>query len=265
MKTPINGAVYTAGQLGITGVPAGLPAFGQVFYSVPTDLGAGNPQNTYSTNNRIDWNISNNTQLYGRYALTNSTLFPGTVNTSPWVGFDTGQTTFDQNYQVNLTHTFSSRFVSQSKLVYNRLNLQQPLGAAPAGPTLYLNPSTTGVIQGFPVALPGYSEFTPGNAIPFGGPQNLLQGYEDISYLRGNHQFRIGGQFLYVQDNRAFGAYEEAVEALGTSNSSASLNNLVAGQLKSFQAAVFPQGKFPGATLTLPVSAPNFTRSNIYK
>jgi outer membrane receptor protein involved in Fe transport len=273
LKQPINGTTYTVGKIladnpSLTSgpffnLPSNMPAFGQAIYTVPANVGAGNPQNTYSTVNRVDWNISGNTQLYGRYALENGTLFAGTVNNSPWVGFETGQTTFNQNYLVNLTHTFSSKLVSQSKIVYNRLNLQQPLGQAPAGPTLYLNGAAFAPLEGFPVAFPGYNEFTPGAAIPFGGPQNLIQLYEDISYIKGNHNFRFGGMFEYIQDNRAFGAYEEATEQLG-SNSAKGLNNFVAGQLFQFQAAVFPQGKFPGQQLQLPVGPPDFTRSNRY-
>jgi hypothetical protein len=273
LKQPINGAVYTVGKIvadtpGLAGgafasLPLNLPAFGQAIYNVPANVGAGSPQNTYSTVNRVDYNISANTQLYGRYALENGTLFAGTINNSPWVGFETGQTTFNQNYLINLTHTFSSKLVSQSKIVYNRLNLQQPLGSAPAGPTLYLNGVAFAPLEGFAVAFPGYNEFTPGSAIPFGGPQNLLQLYEDVSYIRGNHNFRFGGMYEYIQDNRAFGAYEEATEQLG-SNTAKGLNNFVLGQLQQFQAAVFPQGKFPGQTLQLPVGPPDFTRSNRY-
>ena len=35
--------------------------------------------------------------------------------------------------------------------------------------------------------------------------------------------------------------------------------------MHEFQAAVYPQGKFPGQAVTLPVTAPNFSRSNRYK
>ncbi|MGH9842371.1 MAG: TonB-dependent receptor domain-containing protein, partial [Blastocatellia bacterium] len=86
---------------------------------------------------------------------------------------------------------------------------------------------------------------------------------EDLNWTRGKHQFRFGGQYVYIRDNRAFGAYQNATEQLGT-NVAGGLNNLVRGQLTIFQAAVFPQGKFPGDTLTLPVGPPDFTRSNRY-
>ncbi len=50
-------------------LPATAPFLETVAYQVPTDSGAGTPQNTYSTVNRVDWTISDKTQLYGRYAL----------------------------------------------------------------------------------------------------------------------------------------------------------------------------------------------------
>jgi len=84
-----------------------------------------------------------------------------------------------------------------------------------------------------------------------------------VNWTKGKHQWRFGGQYVYIADNRLFGAYETAGEALG-SNYSQALSNFVTGQLRQFQAAVDPQGKFPGQTLTLPVSPPQFTRNNRY-
>ena len=278
LSTPINGPVFNvsqiASELGLTlsptaanafaRLPANLPAFGTVRFPVPTDVGAGNPQNTYQTVGRIDFNWTNNTQLYGRFALDKRLFFPGVINFSPFTGFDTGENDFNQNYNITLSHNFSPRLVATSKIVFNRLNQLQPLGAAPVGPTLYLTGTAFTQLQSTNVALPGYSEFTPGNAIPFGGPQNELQAIEDVNWTHGKHQLTFGGSFIYIQDNRAFGAYENAVEQLGN-NRAGGLNSLVTGQLASFQAAVFPQGMFPGQTITLPVGPPDFTRSNRYR
>ena len=70
--------------------PAPLPCnapFGQyVQYTIPSDSGGGFPQNTYSTVNRVDWNISDKNTLYGRYALYSEDDFPGTINASPYAG-----------------------------------------------------------------------------------------------------------------------------------------------------------------------------------
>ncbi|HEY7546730.1 MAG TPA: carboxypeptidase regulatory-like domain-containing protein, partial [Blastocatellia bacterium] len=271
LATPINGRVFTVGEISsdlglpagaFTSLPSGLPAFGQVIFNVPSDVGAGLPQNSYQIASRVDWNISSETQFYGRHALEKQHFFEGSNGFSPFQGFNTGADTINNNFLLSLTHSFSPKFVSQSKFVFNRLNQEQPLGEQPPGPTLYLRTVPTR-ISGFLVALPGYLPFNPGFAIPFGGPQNLFQFYQDFNSTFGDHQFRYGGTFIHIQDNRTFGAFENAVETLG-SNTPEALDNLVLGQLRSFQAAIDPQGRFPGEDITLPVTQPNFSRSNRY-
>ncbi len=281
LATPINGQVFTVAQVRanlcgagcvnpdfFTGaffsLPDATPAFGEVRYTVPANAGAGTPQNTYQTVVRIDYNYSDKTQIYGRYALENQKFLEGSNASSPYTGFNTGALQFNQNALINFTHSFSSNFVSQTKLVFNRLNNLQPLGAAPVQPTLFLR-STRQSFFGVPVAFPGYLPFSPGSAIPFGGPQNVGQLYQDMNYIRGNHQFRFGGTYVYIQDNRTFGAYQNAVQTLSRANNRTSLNNFVAGVVDRLQVAIDPQGNFfPGSTVTLPLRQPQFTRYNRY-
>ncbi len=264
--------------------PAPLPCnapFGQyIQYTVPSDSGGGSPQNTYSTVDRVDWNISDKSTLYGRYALYSEDDFAGTINASPYAGYNTGQTNYNQNVTINFTHVFTPSFVSSSKVIYNRLNQLQPLGTNPVSPTLYTSSTALPDLPGTNGSLifPGYSETTPGNAIPFGGPQNLYQFYEDLNWTKGKHQFKFGGDYIQTRDNRQFGAYENAVESLASGGSiSAAADNLVKGELFQFQGASYPQGKFPcykneagrtlvtpECTLTLPVTAPAFNRNNRY-
>ncbi len=247
------------------------PAYQTVIYSVPSDAGGGSPQNTWNDVGRIDYNLSDKTQTYFRYARYVENDFTGTFTNSPYVGYDTGSATDSQGYALSITHAFSPTQVSQTKLSYNRISLIEPLGAQPVGPTLYTSLNATGSLGGNPILYPGYSPDTPGNAIPFGGPQNEVAINEDYSITVGKHNFRFGGNFTYLQDNRVFGAYEEAVEALGTGVGSG-LDGLITGQLSQFQAAVYPQGKYPciagvvtpACTLTLPVGPPDFSRSNRY-
>ncbi|HEU5452234.1 MAG TPA: TonB-dependent receptor [Terriglobales bacterium] len=265
-------------MLGTVTGPGGF-LLDKVTYNAPNDAGGGLPQNATSFVGRIDYNMTDKTMLFGRYALHDETDEPGTINTSPYQGFETGQTLFDQNAVLSITHLFSSNTVSNTRFVINRLNDVQPLGAAPVGPTLYITNSSAARVGSTRVALPGYNEYTPGSAIPFGGPQNVAQVLEDVSWSHGNHTFRFGGAFIYTQDNRAFGAYQEAVEALATSDPGVGFDNLRAGQLELFQGAVFPQGKFPcpvdlasgnpivspSCQVTLPVGPPSFSRSNRYR
>ncbi|HST24324.1 MAG TPA: TonB-dependent receptor, partial [Blastocatellia bacterium] len=258
-------------QLGIgagsfASLPGGLPAFQEARFTTPADVGGGLPQNSYQTLGRIDWNVSDVTQIYGRYALESQDFFAGTNAFSPFAGFDTGSNNFNNNFLLNLTHTWSPSLVSQSKLVFNRLNNQQPLNAdQPPTPTFFFRSNVVLTLAGSAVALPGYLPFSPGAAIPFGGPQNFLQAYQDLNWTKGNHQFRFGGLYIHIRDNRTFGAFQNAVAAFGTTSTTTGLNNFVDGNLRRLQVAIDPQGQIaPGAPIDLPVEAPNFSRSNRY-
>ncbi len=269
LQTFTRGQVCTTGAC--TAIAASTPIYQKVAYNVPADSGGGDPQNSFLFAGRVDYNINDKTQVYFRYARYESDLFAGTVTNSPYVGYDSGETDLKNAYAVSLTRVFSPTLVSQSKISFNRIGILQPLAQAPIGPTLYTTLSATNSLGNANIIYPGYSPFTPGNSIPFGGPQNYIQFNEDLTKIFGKHNFRFGGLYTYLQDNRAFGAYEEAVAALGTNVSSA-VNGLVTGQLHDFQAAIYPQGKFPcingvqtpDCTLNLPVGPPDFTRSNRY-
>src|SRR5579884_1216103 len=190
-------------------IPMDLPIFSHVAYNVPTDAGGGYPQNTYMTVNRIDYNISDRTQLYGRYALYSEDDQVGVLSNSPYDNYDLGQTYFNHNGLISVIHTFSPSLVSQSKAVFNRLtNLQQGITSRGVVPTMYANRSGPVTIGSDDVAFPGYNPFTPGNGGAFGGPQNLLQLYQDMSYTHGAHAFRFGGTYTYQRDNRTYARSE---------------------------------------------------------
>jgi outer membrane receptor protein involved in Fe transport len=265
---------YTYGQVctsaACTLLPAGTPAYQKVAYNVPSDSGGGSPQNTFDFAGRIDYVLSDKTQIYFRYARFVADFFNGTVTNSPYAGYNTGENDAKDAFVLSGTHVFSPFFLSQTKVSFNRLSELQGLSTAPIAPTLYTTLGSTQSIGGASIVYPGYSPFTPGNAVPFGGPQNYIQLNEDATKIWGKHNIRFGGLFTYLQDNRTFGAYEEAVAALGTSTST-SINNLIKGQLVGFEAAIYPQGELPciggvvtsKCTLTLPVGPPNFSRSNL--
>ena len=252
-----------------------------VTFNVPADAGGGSPQNTTMEVAKIDYNIGTKTTLFARYASYKELDFPGTINSSPYAGYNTGATNYDQNYEIGLSHFFAPSLVNTAKAVFNRLNGPiDTLSTAPVSPTLYIDSAASAiqVANGgvFNLVFPGYSETTPGNGIPFGGPQNLYQFYDDVSWTIGKHQFKFGGQFIQLRDNRIFGAYENPVELLGT-NVATGLDNLTSGTIYQFQGAVYPQGKFPcpknssgvlqvsaACTLTLPVSEPAFNRNYRY-
>jgi hypothetical protein len=278
LKATPTGTVYTVGTVtnllslpatgnAFTALPSSLPAFQLVRFTEPTDLGGGFPQNRYSTVTRFDYNKSSKTFIYGRWARENEDDLIGTAGYSPYAGFDTPNTIRNNSFLVSLTHTFGAKFVAETKLALNRLHAEAPYSEQPIQPTLFMFPGATGTIGSAPITFPGYWPYNGASSpVGSGGPENLGQAFEDLSYTTGRHQFRFGGVVYYFQDNRFFGAYQNAVEALSavSGSYSTSFNNLVNGNIGQFQAAIYPQGHFPGQTVSLPVGPPDFTRSNRY-
>ena len=290
---PVNGQTYTGTDLINEGIFAGdvaaaavntpsiltTPLFGTVAYQNPGDSGGGTPQNTWNNFDRIDWTLSEKTSLYGRYSQLNSIDFAGTNNTSPYAGYNTGSTQKNYNLLISLTHSFTNALASNTKLLGTRFNNSQPLGTVPVSPTLYVNGSTSESLGSGTIYFPGYSATAPGNAIPFGGPQNFIQIGEDLSWTKGKHTFKFGGEFLNVKDNRVFGAYEEAVDALKQSGTKGALTNFLNGNLGELEVALNPNGVFPcvrdvttgaynvtpSCEIALPATQPNFSRSNRYQ
>jgi outer membrane receptor protein involved in Fe transport len=243
---------------------ASPPMFNEVTWQSPSDTGGGAPENTYAVVGNIDYNWTSRTRLSARYALWNESDFAGTVSSSPYAGYDTGQKFFDNRIALAGDHQWSPTLSISARLAFNRLSNQQPLGSNPTGPTLYMNALTAVSLAGQPIALPGYNPESPGAATPSGGPQNIGNVGVDATRLFRRHDLRFGGEFTYIQDNRTFGAYEEAAEGLGTTVGNA-IDGFLTGQLHEFDAAINPQGKLPGQTLALPAFPPSFSRSDRYR
>jgi outer membrane receptor protein involved in Fe transport len=257
---------------------ATTPVMDVVNFSAPADAGGGNPSNQYNIVNRVDFNMTDKTTMFGKYQVQRQDFFAGTNNNSPYVGYDTGANQFNNTAMLSVTHTFSPTIVNTTKLLFARYNNLQPLDPATGTvPTLYFNPNSPVSFQGNTFFGPGYSATAPGNAIPFGGPQNFGEIANDLSWNKGNHTFKFGGQYLYIKDNRVFGAYQEGVAALSNSGIGTAFDHLINGKLSAYQVAVDPQGKFPcfvtptaptttlvtpDCTLNFPLSAPRFDRAN---
>lgn len=256
-------AILGTGTGAFSQLPAGTPVFARVEKSLPIDAGGGDPQNDYQWVSRVDITLNNSTQMYVRYAMQDQQAEVGTNSASPYGGFDTGYLNKNHNILASLTRVYGSSFTTQTKVTWNRLLGDQPLNGE-YQPTLYMNPGTPVSLQGYNIAFPGYLPFNPGNAIPFGGPQKLLQLYQDQTWIRGKHDVRFGGNYVHIADDRTFGAYANAVEALNlTAAALPALDNFVLGRLARFQTAINPEG-YPGGTYTTPVSLPSFTSFNRY-
>ena len=271
-STTANGPILTRGQVSaelgtaagaFNSLPADLPVFGQVQKNLPIDAGGGDPQDDYQLVSRVDLTLPGQSQLWVRYAMQNFESLPGTNANSVYDGYDTGALEKNHSLLASFTRVFGSSFTMQTKFVFNRLLEDQPLNGD-FTPTLYMNPTNPIRLQGDRIAFPGYLPWSPGNAIPFGGPQRLFQIDQDQTWLKGKHDLRMGGNFVRIEDDRTFGAYANAVQSLTVSSSALpSLDNFVLGQIERFNVAINPAG-FPGGTYVTPVQLPSFTSFNRY-
>ena len=280
--------VLTAGDLSSSGVatgtafsaiPATTPVLDLVSFPFNSDVGGGWPQNAWNSVARVDYNLSDKTNMFARYAVFHDNYFPGYVSYNAYQGYDTGEKDMNQNIAFSLTHVFSPSLLSTTKLTYNRLNDLQPLTGQGATPNLYFTTGGQATINGQTTMLPGFLPLSTANAIPFGGPQNVTQVSEAVSLNKGAHQFKFGGEYIYTRDNRVFGAYEEGEEFLSHNSTSSAFDALLTGNnLYRFSAAIDPQGEFPcfrdpltnaliqtaSCTIAGPAGSPNFSRSNRY-
>ncbi|HUO15077.1 MAG TPA: carboxypeptidase regulatory-like domain-containing protein [Verrucomicrobiae bacterium] len=255
------------------------PVLDLIKYPFPADVGGGAPENNVEDLSRVDYTISDKTQLYGRYALYKDKYFPGYISASAYSGFDTGQTDMNQNWSLNLTHLWTANLLSDTKLSFNRLTQMQAEGSMGTAPGLLIGLGGDGyTVNGQVNMLPGYLPYAPGAALPFGGPQNVAEIDQTLSWTRGKHNLKFGAEYVYIRDNRMFGAYENGIEYLSNSSPADAYDALLSGQLYRFSTAIYPQNEFPcfrdpvsnapiqtpQCTLTGPATAPNFSRSNRY-
>ena len=222
---PTSGVASTAGALGIAGsqingvgtpISASQPVFDAVNYKANFDAGGGLPGNQYALVGRIDYNLSDQTEMFVRAGRENIDYLPGTVFYSPYPQYDVGFADLNQSYLYSLTHTFNSRLLNNSKVSFTRFNNKNSFNTALVNtPSLELatpaDPVTGGYIQ-----MPGLQNEGPGaGGLPYGGPQNTLQVADDLSWTKGKHNVKFGGMYTYMQLNVAYGAYAQAEELLG--------------------------------------------------
>ncbi len=245
-------------------LPGATPLFNEVAWRAPADVGGGAPEDSYAVVGNVDYLWNTRTRLSARYALWSESDLAGSVSSSPYLGYDTGARFFDNRFSISGDRQWSPSLSSTIRATFSRLSNLEPSGANPPGPSLYMSALAPVSLAGQPVLLPGYNPQTPGAALPSGGPQNIASVAADGARLFGRHDLRFGGEFTYIQDNRAFGAFQNAVEGLGTTVGNA-IDGLLTGQLHEFDVAINPQDKFPGQSITLPAGPPSFARSDRYR
>jgi Carboxypeptidase regulatory-like domain/TonB dependent receptor len=173
----------------------------------------------------VNHNLGINDRLHGYYAIQRDERGEPTLQGNSIPGFGDTRRSRRQIFTLNETHTFGSSVVNEARFGFNRIHISFT-------PNAQLNPLDFGIKNGVtePIGLPQIT--VTGTGLNFGGPTGFPQGRSDttyvvsdtLSYLRGNHSLRFGGEwrrFLNNNTNKDTGSFAFANMAAfiaGTAN-----------------------------------------------
>ncbi|MFL6285803.1 MAG: carboxypeptidase regulatory-like domain-containing protein [Pyrinomonadaceae bacterium] len=194
----------------------------------PRFVGSGTaPVNIDQGTIDLTHNLGANDRLHGYYALQRDQRGEPTLQGNSIPGFGDTRQSRRQIMTFNETHTFGANLVNEARLGFNRIHIAFT-------PNALLNPADFGINDGVagPIGIPQIT--ITGSALNFGGPTGFPQGRSDttyvlsdtLSYLRGSHSFKFGGEFRRFLNNN----FGQDTGTLGFAN----INNFLAGTVSTF-------------------------------
>jgi hypothetical protein len=170
-------------------------------------------------------------QLHVYYAIQRDLRSEPILQGNTLPGFGDTRRSRRQILTLNETRTFSSDIVNEARLGFNRIFFNFT-------PNAQLNPANFGIVNGInqPIGLPQIT--VTGFNLNFGGPNGTPQGRGDmtavvsdtLSYLRGRHSFKFGGEYRRFYNNN----FAQTVGSFGF----ASINDFLNGQANLFTATL---------------------------
>ncbi|PYS36788.1 MAG: TonB-dependent receptor, partial [Acidobacteria bacterium] len=190
---------------------------------------------------KLDYNISSKQSIFGRFMLgrlnTGSTYDgtnPLSINTYGYQDFD---------YGVNIGHTYliGSNIVNSLRLAANRTNIVKLNDNYKNWADLGANVTA---LAGKVIAITATGAFTLGGGAASPGAQHngpMPSVLDDISWIKGSHQFGIGGAIFQQRLN-----YWSGVNAVGTATFDGSTTGLLLGDFLMGRPVTFNQGTIYG-------------------
>ena len=169
---------------------------GVTTYTIPIgDIGFTGPsyQNTLTTANSVDWNISEKDQLRGRLAW--SKLNGSDTSAS----LPTFWTTLPQRFWVvtlSEYHNFGTNVNNEFRFGYNRYSQFYPVGNQ-----IFPGLGTFPNLQFYELRN---LQLGPDPNAPQTTVQNLYQMVDNVSWVKGKHNFRFGGEFRWIISPQTF-------------------------------------------------------------
>jgi Carboxypeptidase regulatory-like domain/TonB dependent receptor len=150
----------------------------------------------------VNHNMGVNDRLHVYYALQRDERGEPTLQGNSIPGFGDTRQSRRQIFTLNETHTFGAAVVNEARFGFNRIHIAFT-------PNAQLNPLDFGIKNGVTEAIGLPQMAIGGSGLNFGGPTGFPQGRSDttyvvsdtLSYLRGNHSFRFGGEWRRFYNN----------------------------------------------------------------
>jgi hypothetical protein len=226
---PLTGVQFPNNQIPLSRIsPTAIAILNSQYYPLPnrevTGVSGNYVGDTLTTTRanqgdiRLDWNASANDKLFTRFSIAEYTS-KGEQTAFPLLLGSYTETPF-RNLAVNWSHVFSSSLINEVLVGYNSINnvnwLNDWGGIGDAN-------ATFNIPGGQP--LPGLSAINWGSGLSTIGSaatleDNLPKGYQlndKLTWIKGRHSLKMGGQFLrYVQrryyagNNGALGTFSYA-------------------------------------------------------
>ncbi|MCI0662412.1 MAG: TonB-dependent receptor [Acidobacteria bacterium] len=150
----------------------------------------------------VSYNLSENDRVHGYYAIQRDKRGEPVLQGNTIPNFGDTRTSRRQIFTLNETHTFGPNLVNEARLGFNRIFIT-------FNPNATINPRDLGINNGInePIGLPQIT--ITGLGLNFGGPNGFPQGRGDtavafsdtLSYSRGKHGFKFGGEFRRFYNN----------------------------------------------------------------
>ena len=166
-------------------------------------VGAGTaPVNIDQWTGDVSYAIGDNDRLHGYYAIQRDFRGEPNLQGNTISGFGDTRQSRRQIFTLNETHIFGPMLVNEVRFGFNRIKITFT-------PNNLIDPTTLGINVGINQEI-GIPQITVGGiALNFGGPAGFPQGRSDttfvvsdtLSYLHGNHSFKIGGEFRRFYNN----------------------------------------------------------------
>ena len=195
-----GGYNFTPGMVGVSQVSPGIPSeawgAGTNFANIPIgDVGFTGPAyyNNLSTANSFDWDISQKDSVRGRLAWTKYSAIDTAAQIPAFY-----DTTPQRYWLITLGeyHNFSSSLTNEFRFGFNRYAQTYPVG-----------PQTYPGLNVFPnlqiYEFNGIQLGPDGNA-PQETIQNLYQFIDNVSWVKGKHTFKFGGEFRWLISPQTF-------------------------------------------------------------